>query len=376
MNARTRIQAIAIGIGLGLTGGCYAGPSGVDDVDEGIIYRTNENNSLHLNSAIFNYDFGYGGGRINGVSLSDAYFNGYQYGGGRINGIELTGVSITDGAFEGVLANNDVVAAADFIGAELDLVLDAVVDGENVQGQATVRIDDVYQSPIDSRVLYHLISYRDADNNWQPVCSDAEGNPLEAIVMDRVWDLNTGSQLEEEGFTIACRDAAIGKCVDWGYVPWETTLDCLFDPPKFLPKKVKKLFEQKYCKTIDLRDHHQACTRMVRNDMCGDGKPYTVNGTLIDVGDALHPHIDKFETKWPYEAEWNPDGAYCITDSLRLSLVNGDPDFEEPACFQELSAKKVWKCGKLKHDRALMATRFSMEEQVIAPEDIDLDEED
>ena len=51
MNARTRIQAIAIGIGLGLTGGCYAGPSGVDDVDEGIIYRTNENNSLHLSFA-------------------------------------------------------------------------------------------------------------------------------------------------------------------------------------------------------------------------------------------------------------------------------------------------------------------------------------
>lgn len=52
-------------------------------------------------------------------------------------------------------------------------------------------------------------------------------------------------------------DGGIAKCVDMGYKPWTSAADEL----------------------------HQACVRMVRADFCGDGVPFTVDGTAIDVQD-------------------------------------------------------------------------------------------
>ena len=81
------------------------------------------------------------------------------------------------------------------------------------------------------------------------------------------------------------------------------------DPIPLTTKKKKK-----DCETVSLTDYHQACTRMARADYCGDGTPWTVPGTPIDIFDHLSPQIETQETKWPVEAEWTPDGAYCLDD--------------------------------------------------------------
>jgi hypothetical protein len=82
---------------------------------------------------------------------------------------------------------------------------------------------------------------------------------------------------------------------------------------------------------------------MMRADYCGNGKSYTVNGTLIDIYDYLNPPIQVPETDWDIEARWTPTGAICINEPRHPELVgkwrrpdcNGDgkPD-SFPACGQ------------------------------------------
>ena len=89
-------------------------------------------------------------------------------------------------------------------------------------------------------------------------------------------------------------NAALGKCVIWGYRPWATATRC----------------QDQSCSTVSLADYHQACTHLVRADYCGNGVPYTVNGTLIDIFDDLTPPIQARAGSWGLEARWTPSGAF------------------------------------------------------------------
>lgn len=112
-----------------------------------------------------------------------------------------------------------------------------------------------------------------------PICGVAGDAPVAAIPLRGQW--NDRGDWSPEGTTLACADGAIGKCVIWGYRPWEP----------------------------GMRNYHQACIRMVRADYCGDGVGHTRDGTPIDVWDArgiVRP--DDVSGMMP-EAEWGPDGA-------------------------------------------------------------------
>jgi hypothetical protein len=61
---------------------------------------------------------------------------------------------------------------------------------------------------------------------------------------------------------------------------------------------------------FDLGLYHQACTRLIRADYCGDGTPWTVNGRRINVYDHLGIQYDS--EKWIFEAEWDVNGARCL----------------------------------------------------------------
>src|SRR6266436_911063 len=63
-------------------------------------------------------------------------------------------------------------------------------------------------------------------------------------------------------FEIICAAGALGKCVRFGYHPWETRSD-----------------------GRSMRDYYEACVRMVRADYCGDGRTRT--GMAIDIWDDL-----------------------------------------------------------------------------------------
>ncbi len=139
--------------------------------------------------------------------------------------------------------------------------------------------------------LYHYDLHYEVkgDDGWTgdttPLCNDGEGNPTEALFLPGEWDQETGDRLSYSAtsLTAACRQGALAKCAEWGY------------RPGIMPNT------------------HATCLRMVRADYEGVGEPYTVNGTLIFVGDELGINTqEQHGSATIREAEWGPDGALCI----------------------------------------------------------------
>ena len=125
--------------------------------------------------------------------------------------------------------------------------------------------------------------------------------------------------------TFACQGYALYKCVALGYAPWVN-----FDGQS-------------------LADYHQACTRMIRADYCGDGRSWTKDGTWINLYDNISLQQD--EADWAMEAEWTPLGARCLSHQRIQSRKHQMPD-----CTFELSASS---CGMPLHwDDTLLVTEF------------------
>jgi hypothetical protein len=119
---------------------------------------------------------------------------------------------------------------------------------------------------------------------WQPPCA---GGALAAAV-GATWDLASGARTTPPaGFTFACMNGAIGKCLAMGYKLWKgPTYDVL----------------------------HQACTRMIRNDYMGNGWSWTYDGTPIEVEDVagIQTLGANRPSTYTFEAAWVAGGAECV----------------------------------------------------------------
>lgn len=212
------------------------------------------------------------------------------------------------------------------------IIDESAVDPE--ESEYTLRVDDVQLDPNDPNgdVYLYLLSFKLGDaQEWSPACADGYGDPVEAIALQNHWDAETGERVDDpDTFTFACRDGAIGKCVAFGYRPWATA------------------------GSTSLADYHQACTRMVRADYCGDGVPHTLNGTTIDIADTLNPPIQTFASHWPVEAEWGPDGAVCMTQHLRAKLLGEGVSIPCADALDDLED-----CGDAPGGRAELIDRYS-----------------
>jgi hypothetical protein len=93
----------------------------------------------------------------------------------------------------------------------------------------------------------------------------------------------------------------------------------------------------KACKKTDLTHLHEACTRALRADYCGDGTSFTADGTTISVADVFGIRIGT--AGWPFEAEWTASGARC---AARLRI----PSLGQPACWSALQQPG---CGASSH---------------------------
>ena len=233
----------------------------------------------------------------------------------------------------------------DFIGAELTLRITRNNAGVTTVIDVILRIDDITQSAAHDDVYLYDLSYREKNSNvWQPYC----GTDVAAIPLQNFWNVETGDRTDDDGVvTFACVDAALAKCTLLGYRPWASETSC------------KGKNKKQVCEEVSLQDHHQACTRMLRADFCGDGTPMTVDGTAIDVFDGLDPQIQSRATDWPAEAEWTPEGASCV------NFVR-HPELGYPECFKKKNGKpqKFNKCGELAGD-ALLVSAF---EAAVAPQ--------
>jgi len=151
-------------------------------------------------------------------------------------------------------------------------------------------------------VFFSDVSYRSA-GTWNPPCGvEPDGSPVAAVALAGTWDYSqdtpTGGSWSPSAsaFTFGCRHTALAKCVEMGYKPWAS----------FNGKSLQK--------------YHQACTRLIRADYCGNGRPWTLNGRLINLYDGIGLQGDT--EGWLFEAEWTDKGARCISTKRLNDLKN------------------------------------------------------
>ena len=149
------------------------------------------------------------------------------------------------------------------------------------------RVDLDRQDP-EREIYLYTILYRDrVSEQWQNYCQPDRDNVAKAIPLSGSWD-RTGKHHENGRITFACTNGVLAKCVRFGYKPWKTV------------------------QGRSLRDFHQACTRMVRADYCGNGRAHTKDGTAIDIYDRLSIQTRTPQSGMILEAAWSPDGAVFI----------------------------------------------------------------
>jgi hypothetical protein len=162
-----------------------------------------------------------------------------------------------------------------------------VVEGGRSLKLKITQVDLDHQDPEQEIYLYTIL-YRDpVSADWQNYCQPDRHNVAKAIPLSGYWD-ETGNHHENGRITFACTNGVLAKCVRFGYKPWKTV------------------------QGRSLRDFHQACTRMVRADYCGNGRAHTKEGTAIDIYDRLRIQTRTPKSGMVFEATWSPDGAVSI----------------------------------------------------------------
>jgi hypothetical protein len=253
---------------------------------------------------------------INGMSINGMSINGMSINGMSINGMSINGMSINGSQLSGLQSNGQPIFGTGFVGVRMTGTL---TSGASV----ALRVDSAQTlAAPNSDMWAYGVSYQLAGTTtWSPMCGSSA---TLAVPFSGTWNLGSGVTgggswtASSTNFTFGCRGAALAKCAELGYKPW------------------------KYVNGVSLRNHHQACTRMIRADYCGDGKSWTQDGTPINVYDNLNIQTDAAAYK--LDAEWLPSGARCIW-KLR--------DFQDnkPTCE---AIKKLSGCGTFKNGALLI----------------------
>jgi hypothetical protein len=163
--------------------------------------------------------------------------------------------------------------SADLVGATLTIR----ADGRDTE--VTIKAVEEDRRANGGRVVLHHFVIKGASGKFTDLCApDAEGRSLGFPVADG-----------RGGFELTCTSGAIGKCVRWGYRPWDERPG---GPP--------------------LRALHRACIHMARADYGGDGRASTREGTLIHVCDRFGVRPCRDDAPLAFEAAWGAEGAVCV----------------------------------------------------------------
>lgn len=170
-------------------------------------------------------------------------------------------------------ADGRVLRSFDLVGATLSIK----ADGRDTD--VTIQAVQEDRHANGGRVVLHRFTVKDASGRFTDLCApDAEGRRLGFPVADG-----------RGGFELTCTSGAIGKCVRWGYRPWEERPG---GPP--------------------LRALHRACIHLVRADYGGDGRPTAREGTMIHVCDRFGVRPCRDDAPMAFEAAWGTQGAICV----------------------------------------------------------------
>lgn len=154
-----------------------------------------------------------------------------------------------------------------------------VIGGKS--GDSEIRIDDIaHETHLRGvQATFYRMSVKDRETGaYKSLCEpDPDGERAAFAYPD-----------QSGGFSLTCTSGAEGKCILFGYFPWEKR------------------------DNVPMRDLHRACIHMMRADYGGDNHPTAKNGTKINI-------IDRFGIQDPgpvswmaFEAAWGPDGAVCV----------------------------------------------------------------
>lgn len=176
-----------------------------------------------------------------------------------------------------------VVALDDGRELSRDALVGAVLTLRGEDGQRRrMKVEAITPDPTDptGAVLLYRLSAWDDGGVWRPVCSPGPDGLQMAI-----------PQPGPSGdLAIWCTSGALGKCVRWGYHPWRRLPD-----------------------GTSLAPYHRACVAMARADYCGDGRPTTTEGRLIQMQDTAG--VRSFPPPgggFSFEAAWGEEGALCV----------------------------------------------------------------
>jgi len=183
-----------------------------------------------------------------------------------------------------VLTTGDgrTLRSADLVGATLQIGA-----GDDEIALTTESVEEDPEA-VGGRVFLHHFVVIDGRGGSDFCTPDAQGRSLGFPVPN-----------EQGGFDLTCTSGAIGKCIRWGYRPWE-------EEPGGPP----------------MRDLHQACIFMVRADYGGDGSTHTRDGTLIVYCDRFGINSCEGEGAMAFEAAWGTDGAACVARPRIPELVS------------------------------------------------------
>jgi len=210
------------------------------------------------------------------------------------------------------LTDGRVLASPDLIGASL-----LVDQGDRLR---RVRLDGIERDPGDTRrdvapadvIWLHSFAVEASDGLWGPLCDSGPDSRRQAMpVMGRFSSANgrfgaggTGS------FELACSAGAMGKCIRFGYHPWQTRDLVSHRDGASVPAYL---------------DLYNACIRMVRADYGGDGTATTKNGMLIDLYDDHDIQAPDGDHRMEFEAGWTQDGAVCVNHPrVKQDIALGD----------------------------------------------------
>lgn len=290
-------------------------------------------NGVSLNGVSFN------GMTLNGVSLNGISLNGMTLNGMTLNGMTLNGMTLSGTLFS-VSTTGAPISGLAFIGSTWQITVQA--NGMAQPAPVTLRVDNIYIDPKDPKgdVYLYDISYSlNGSSQWTSLCTDTAGRPMPVVPLRNRWDYQSGARINDpSAVTFACINTALGKCVRLGYRPWASANRC-----------------DGKCETVSMADYHQACTRMIRADYCGNGTSYTLDGTLIELYDDLSPAINTNTMHWDMEAQWSADGAECLSDARHAELlVKG----RYPVCGSNGRPTHLRSCGnkKMLSDAMLTST--------------------
>jgi hypothetical protein len=258
---------------------------------------------------------------INGMSINGMSINGMSINGMSINGMSINGMSINGTQLTGVKSSGTAISGTGFVGTRMTGTL---TSGASV----SLRIDSASLLPAPNNDVWaYGVSYQlTGSTTWSPMCGSST---TLAIPLAGTWNMGSGVYgggswtSSTTKFSFGCRGAALAKCVELGYKPWKTV------------------------NGISLRNYHQACTRLIRADYCGDGKSWTANGTPINIYDRLNIQTDA--ALYPTDAEWTPAGARCINLARSFVVQN-----TKPACYQTLAGS----CGNFANTSSLIISEY------------------